>query len=358
MRVYNFSAGPSMLFEEVLKTAQSEMLNYQGSGMSVMEMSHRGKDYEAIHNQCISLLRELMGISNDYEVLLLQGGASMQFDAIPLNLLVKGKADYVVTGNFASKAFKESQKYGDTVAAASSKDKNYTYIPNLTKDTFRKDIDYVHITSNNTIFGSRFVDFPHTEAPLVCDMSSDILSRIVDVNQFGLIYAGAQKNISCAGLTIVIVHKSLIGNALPTCPTMLDYKVHADNNSMYNTCPCYAIYIAMLTFSHIKSLGGVAAINKINEDKAKLLYDYIDNSNYYYNYVDKNARSIMNVPFVIESDELNAKFVKEAAANGLKALKGHRLVGGMRASIYNAMPTKGVEALIDFMDTFKHENKL
>lgn len=358
MRAFNFSAGPSMLFEDVLTTAKNDMLDYQSSGMSVMEMSHRSKEYESIHNECISLIRELMEVPDSYEVLLLQGGASTQFDAIPLNLLVKGKADYVVTGNFSSKAYKESQKYGDTVCAASSKDKNFTYIPKLDADTFRKDIDYVHIASNNTIFGTRYVNFPNTEAPLVCDMSSDILSRKVDVSKFGLIYAGAQKNISCAGLTIVIVRRDLIGNAQAICPTMLNYKVHSDNNSLYNTCPCYAIYIAMLTFRHIKAIGGVDAINRINERKAKLLYDYIDSSNYYYNYVNKEDRSIMNVPFVISSEELNAKFIKEAAANGLKTLKGHRLVGGMRASIYNAMPEEGVQALVDFMKKFKDENPL
>lgn len=357
MRVYNFSAGPSILFEDVLNEAKNDMLEYKNSGMSVMEMSHRGKDYDAIHNECISLLRELMQIPDNYEVLLLQGGASTQFDMIPLNLLVKGKADYVVTGNFASKAYQAAQQYGDIIAAASSKDKNYSYIPKLNRDSFRKDIDYVHITSNNTIFGARYTDFPETDATLVCDMSSDILSRKVDVSKFGLIYAGAQKNISCAGLTIVIIRKDLIGNAMKTCPIMLDYKIHADANSMYNTCPCYPIYIAMLTFRHIKAMGGVDAINKRNEYKAKMLYDYIDSSDFYFNYVNVEDRSIMNVPFVIKSEELNAKFIKEASEAGLKTLKGHRLVGGMRASIYNAMPVEGVEALIDFMKEFEKNNK-
>ncbi|NCA67432.1 MAG: 3-phosphoserine/phosphohydroxythreonine transaminase, partial [Clostridia bacterium] len=236
-------------------------------------------------------------------------------------------------------------------------DKNYTYIPKLTADTFRSDIDYVHITSNNTIFGTRYTDFPETAAPLVCDMSSDILSRKVDVSKFGLIYAGAQKNISCAGLTIVIVRKDLIGNAMAICPTMLNYKAHAEANSLYNTCPTYAIYIAMLTFRYLKALGGVDAINKINERKAKILYNYIDSSDYYYNYNNKEDRSIMNVTFVIKSEELNEKFVKEAAAAGLKTLKGHRLVGGMRASIYNAMPVEGVEALVEFMKKFAAANR-
>jgi phosphoserine aminotransferase len=356
MRAYNFSAGPSMLFESVLEQARDEMLDYKGTGMSVMEMSHRSKSYEDIHNECISLLRELMAIPENYDVLLLQGGASTQFDAIPLNLLTKGKADYVVTGNFANNAYKAAVKYGDIAVAASSKDKNYTYIPELTSDSFRKDIDYVHITTNNTIFGTRYIDFPETEAPLVADMSSEILSRKIDVSKFGLIYAGAQKNISCAGLTIVIVRKDLMGTAMKICPTMLDYKIQADSNSMYNTCPCYSIYIAMLTFRHIKALGGVDAINALNVQKANMLYDYIDSSDYYYNYVHKEDRSIMNVPFVIKSEELNEKFVKEAATAGLKTLKGHRLVGGMRASIYNAVPVAGVEALITFMKKFKAAN--
>ncbi len=356
MRIYNFSAGPSMLFDSVLEQAQSEMLDYNNTGMSVMEMSHRSKSYEDIHNECIALLRELMEIPKNYEVLLLQGGASMQFDAIPLNLLVKGKADYVISGNFANNAYKAAQRFGDIAIAASSKDKNYTYIPELSPTSFREDIDYIHITTNNTIFGTRYNEIPETAAPLVADMSSEILSRKIDVSKFGLIYAGAQKNISCAGLTIVIVRKDFIGNAMKICPTMLDYKVQADANSLFNTCPCYSIYIAMLTFRYLKAIGGIDTINAQNEYKAKLLYDYIDSSDYYFNYVEKADRSIMNVPFVIESEKLNEKFVKEAAAAGLKTLKGHRLVGGMRASIYNAMPVFGVEALIEFMKDFKAKN--
>ncbi len=357
MRVYNFAAGPSMLFEDVLKQAQASMLDYEGSGMSVAEMSHRSKTYDAIHIECLSLFSELMNIPDNYQVLLIQGGASQQFDAVPLNLLVKGRADYVVTGNFANLAYKQSCKYGDIVKAASSEDKTYSYIPELTADSFRKDIDYVHITSNNTIFGTRYAEFPKTEATLVADVSSEILSRNIDVSKFGLLYAGAQKNISGSGLTVVIVRKDLIGTQMSSCPTMLSYKTQADANSLYNTPPCFSIYLAMLTLRHLKNMGGIDAINRINVDKAAMLYDFIDNSDMYNNNVVKKDRSIMNVPFVTGNEALDAKFCKEAAANGLVALKGHRLVGGMRASIYNAMPVDGVKALINFMKKFEMENK-
>ncbi len=357
MRVYNFSAGPSMLFEDVLKTAQNEFLDYNNSGMSVTEMSHRSKTYDAIHAECLSLFTELMNIPENYQVLLLQGGASQQFDAIPLNLIsATGKADYVVTGNFANLAYKQAKKYGDIALAASSEDKTYTYIPKVTKDSFRKDASYVHITSNNTIFGTRWNKFPETDCPLVADVSSEILSRDIDVSKFGLLYAGAQKNISAAGLTVVIVRKDLIGKELPFCPTMLAYKTQADKNSLYNTPPTFSIYIAMLTLRHIKAMGGVSAINKINEEKAAMLYDFIDNSKLYKNYVNKEDRSIMNVPFVTGSEELDAAFVKEAAQEGLVSIKGHRLVGGMRASIYNAMPVEGVKKLIEFMKKFELQN--
>lgn len=357
MRVYNFAAGPSTLPLDVLKQAQSEFLDYQNSGMSISEMSHRSKTFMAVNDEANALLRELMNIPEDYSVLFVQGGASQQFAAVPLNLMVNGKADYIVTGNFAGKAQEEGAKYGEAKIVASSKDKNFTYIPELDKIEFSADADYVHITSNNTIFGTRYTEFPKTKAPLVADMSSNILSEEVNVSDFGLIYAGAQKNIAPAGVTIVIVKKELLGKQLDICPTMLNYQIQAKNDSLYNTPPCFPIYISMLVFRWLKNLGGVKAIQQINEYKAGLLYDFIDNSSLYKNTVNKKDRSIMNVPFVTGSEELDAKFVKEATANGLVSLKGHRLVGGMRASIYNAMPVEGVKALIEFMKKFELENK-
>lgn len=357
MRVYNFAAGPSTLPVPVLEQAQRELLDYQGTGMSITEMSHRGKPFMAVNQEANELLRELMNIPDDYSVLFVQGGASQQFAAVPLNLLQKGKADYLVTGNFANKAYEEGLKYGDMAVAASSKDANYTFIPDMKDVKFRDGIDYVHMTYNNTIFGTRFTELPKTSATLVTDMSSNILSEVVDVSKFGLIYAGAQKNIAPAGLTIVIVKKSLIGKALPICPTMLNYAVQDKNDSLYNTPPCFPIYMALLVFRWLKSLGGVSAIQKINEEKAALLYDFIDNSGFYANKVNKKDRSLMNVPFVTPSAELDAKFVAEAAGNGLVSLKGHRLAGGMRASIYNAMPVEGVKALIEFMKKFQMENR-
>lgn len=357
MRVYNFAAGPSTLPLSVLETAKAELLDYNGTGMSIMEMSHRGKPFMAVNAEANSLLRELMNIPDDYSVLFVQGGATQQFAAVPLNLLKNGKADYILTGNFAAKAYEEGTKYGDMHIAASSKEDNYTYIPDMKKVTFREGIDYVHTTYNNTIFGTRYTELPKTDAVLVSDMSSCILSEVVNVKDFGLIYAGAQKNIAPAGLTIVIVKKELLGNALPICPIMLNYAVQDKNDSLYNTPPCFPIYMAMLVFRWIKSLGGVPAMQKINEEKAKLLYDFIDNSSFYTNNVNKKDRSLMNVPFVAPTEELNAKFVAEATANGLVSLKGHRLVGGMRASIYNAMPIEGVKALIDFMKKFETENR-
>lgn len=357
MKVYNFSAGPSTLPRQALEQAQKDFLDYNGSGMSVAEMSHRSKVYEEIHNEAISLLRELMGINDDYYVLFLQGGASTQFEAVPLNLLVKGRADYIVTGNFAKKAYKEAKKYGDIALAASSEDKNFTYIPDVDKIEFRDDIDYVHITTNNTIFGTKYNKLPKVKTSLVADMSSNILSEVMDVNVFDLIYAGAQKNIGPAGLTVVIVKKELVNNPMPICPTMLRYAIQAENNSLYNTPPCFSIYMSMLTFRWIKSMGGVKEIQKINEYKAGLLYDFIDNSDFYVNPVAAEDRSIMNVPFVTPDKDTDALFVKEAAANGLVSLKGHRLVGGMRASIYNAMPVEGVKALIDFMKKFEKQQR-
>ncbi len=356
MRAYNFSAGPSTLPLSVLEEAQREFLDFAGTGMSVTEISHRNKAFETIVQEGESLLRELMHIPDDYAVLFVQGGASTQFAAVPLNLMHKGKADYIVTGNFSKKAWQEGKIYGDAACVASSEDKTYTYIPDVSAIPFREDTDYVHICSNNTIFGTRYVEFPDVKAPLVADMSSEILSREIDVTKFAVIYAGAQKNLAPAGVTIVIAKRDLIQNPLPMCPTMLKWKVQDENKSLYNTPPCFSIYMATLVLRHLKKLGGVKEINAINEYKAGLLYDFIDNSPFYTNRVEKKYRSIMNVPFVTPSPELDAQFVKEAAANGLVSLKGHRLVGGMRASIYNAMPVDGVKALIEFMKKFEREN--
>lgn len=357
MRVYNFGAGPSTLPLPVLEQARKELLDFNGTGMSITEISHRSKVFTAVNAEANSLLRKLMNIPEDYSVLFVQGGASQQFAAIPLNLLQSGKADYIVTGNFSLKAYEEGLKYGDMSIVASSKNANYTYIPDMNGIKFRDGIDYVHTTYNNTIFGTRYTSLPKTEATLVSDLSSCILSEEIDVSKFGLLYAGAQKNIALSGLTIVIVKKSLIGKALPICPTMLDYSIQDKNDSLYNTPPCFPIYIAMLVFRWLISLGGVKEIQKINQEKAKLLYDFIDNSNFYTNNVNKKDRSLMNVPFVTTSKELDSNFIAEASKYGLLSLKGHRLVGGMRASIYNAMPIDGVKMLIEFMKKFEMENK-
>ena len=358
MRNYNFSAGPSMLPLEVLKKAQEQMLDYEGTGMSVMEMSHRAKCYDAIIKKAEVDLRTLMNIPENYKVLFIQGGASQQFAAVPLNLSVKGKADYIITGNFASLSFKEASRFTNARAAASSQDKNYTYIPRTTAADFDRDADYVHITTNNTIFGTHYTELPDTAGvPLVADMSSNILAEVTPVERYAVIYAGAQKNISSAGLTIVIVREDMLERSMDICPTMLKWKTQADADSLYNTPPTYQIYIAGLVFEHLLSLGGVAEMEKINRYKAGLLYDFIDNSDFYTNSVAKEDRSLMNVPFVTPSKETDAAFVAQAAANGLLSLKGHRLVGGMRASIYNAMPVEGVKALIEFMKKFETENR-
>ncbi len=357
MRVYNFAAGPSTMPLEVLKQVQKDFLDYNNTGMSITEMSHRSKPFMEVNDKANALLRKLLNISDDYAVLFVQGGASQQFAAVPLNLMTSGVADYVVTGNFASKAQEEGAKYGVANIVASSKDKNYTYIPDVDKIKFTDGADYVHITSNNTIFGTRFTKLPKTNAPLVADMSSCILSEQINVNDYGLIYAGAQKNIAPSGLTIVIVRKDLLGKQKSYCPTMLSYDIQAKNDSLYNTPPCFPIYVAMLVLEHLEALGGVKAMQEINEYKAKLLYDFIDNSSFYTNKVNVSDRSIMNVPFVTTSEELDALFIKEASKNGLVSLKGHRLAGGMRASIYNAMPVEGVKALIEFMKKFELENK-
>ncbi len=357
-RVYNFSAGPSMLPEAVLEEAAKQMMNYEGSGMSVMEMSHRSAEYEAIIGKAESLLRELMHIPDNYKVLFLQGGASSQFAMIPLNLMKKSKkADYVITGQWSKKAAQEAEKYGSVNKVASSADKTFSYIPEIDPATFDKDADYFHITLNNTIYGTRYTQLPDTgNVPLVADASSNILSEPIDITRFGLLYAGAQKNMGPAGVTVVIIREDLISGAIEGAPTMFDYKIHADNGSMYNTPPTYAIYICMLVFDWLKKLGGIEAMHEINQKKAKILYDYLDSSKLFRGTVEKKDRSLMNVPFVTDDDELNAKFIKEAKANGFVNLKGHRSVGGMRASIYNAMPVEGVEALVDFMKKFEAEN--
>lgn len=358
-RVYNFSPGPSMLPLSVLQKAQKEMLNYKDTGMSVMELSHRSKIFTEIIEEAESLLRELMGIPENYKVLFLQGGASTQFAMVPLNLMAKNKkADYVITGSFAKKAAAEAKRYGTVNIVASSADRNFSYIPDIDSLKPGVDSDYFHITTNNTIYGTRYTKLPETgNVPLVADMSSNILSETYDVTKFGLIYAGAQKNIAPAGLTIVIIREDLIGNALDITPTMLDYKTHADNNSLYNTPTTYSIYMAKLVFEWLKEQGGVAAIEKVNVEKAKLLYDCIDNSDFYTGTAVPEYRSIMNVTFTLPSEELTSKFVKEAEKAGLTTLKGHRSVGGIRASIYNAMPIDGVKALVEFMKKFELENK-
>ena len=357
-RVYNFSAGPSMLPMPVLEKAAEDLVSYGTSGMSVMEMSHRSPDYDAIIKEAEADFRKVMNIPDNYKVLFLQGGASTQFAAVPLNLLpVGGKADYIVSGQFSGKAYKEAQKYGDVVEAASSKADNFSYIPKTTRDSFRKDASYVHICFNNTIYGTKFPYIPDTgDIPLVADMSSCIMSEPVDVSKFGVIYAGAQKNVAPAGLTIVIVREDLLGNARPECPTMLDWKTMADNDSMYNTPPCWCIYIAGLVYKWVLEIGGLEKLKEMNEKKAKLLYDYLDSQDYYIAPVQKESRSMMNVTFVTGDPDLDKKFASEASANGLKNLKGHRSVGGMRASIYNAMPYEGVEKLVAFMKEFAKNN--
>jgi len=357
-RVYNFSAGPSMLPEAALKKAADEMLCYGTSGMGVMEMSHRSKVYEEIIFGAEGLLRELMDIPDNYKVLFLQGGASSQFAMIPLNLMKKsGKADFVITGQWAKKAAEEAARYGVVNKVASSQDAIFNYIPELDESKFDKDASYFHITTNNTIYGTRFTKLPNTgDVPLVADMSSNILSEVYNVSDFGLIYAGAQKNMGPAGLTVVIIREDLIGNAMDITPTMFDYKTHSENDSMYNTPPTYSIYMMKLVLEWLKDLGGIPAIQKINEEKAQILYDFLDNSNMFNGTVVKKDRSIMNIPFIASSDELNNKFLKEAGANGFVNLKGHRSVGGMRASIYNAMPTEGVIALVELMKKFEANN--
>lgn len=356
-RVYNFSAGPAALPEEVLQRAADEMLEYGDSGQSVMEMSHRSKEYQAIIDSAESLLREIMSIPDNYKVLFLQGGASSQFAMIPLNLMTTGKADFIVTGQWANKAYQEASRYGDCKIVASSKDKTFSYIPEIDNSEFRPDASYVHICQNNTIYGTRFSDIPETgNVPLISDMSSCILSEPVDVSKYAMIYAGAQKNMGPAGLTVVIIREDLIGNARETTPTMFNYQIHADNGSMYNTPPTYGIYILKLVLEWLKNKGGLSAMKEYNEKKAAVLYDFLDSSALFNATVQGKDRSLMNVPFVTGNEELDAKFVSEAKKAGFINLKGHRSVGGMRASIYNAMSMEGVEKLVEFMKKFEAEN--
>ena len=361
MRVYNFSAGPAVLPEEVLKEAAEEMLDYQGTGMSVMEMSHRSKAFQQIIDDAEADLRELMNIPDNYKVLFLQGGASQQFAAIPLNLS-KGKngvADYIVTGQWAKKAYQEAQKFGKANKIASSEDKTFSYIPDCSDLPISEDADYVYICENNTIYGTKFKELPNTKGKtLVADVSSCFLSEPVDVSKYGVIYGGVQKNVGPAGVVIVIIREDLIPEeAMDNVPTMLQYKTQADAGSLYNTPPCYGIYICGKVFKWIKKMGGLSAMKEHNEKKAKILYDFLDSSELFKGTVEAKDRSLMNVPFVTGDADLDAKFVAEAKAAGFENLKGHRSVGGMRASIYNAMPIEGVEKLVEFMKKFEEENK-
>ena len=359
-RVYNFSAGPSMLPAEVLEECAAEMLDYKGSGQSVMEMSHRSKEYQAIIDETEADLRKLMGIPDNYKVLFLQGGASSQFAMLPLNLLNKsGKADFVITGQWAKKAYKEAARYGQANVVASSEDKTFSYIPKLDKATFTKDADYFHICMNNTIYGTKFKELPDTgNVPLVADISSCMLSEPVDVKKFGVLYGGAQKNVAPAGLTIVIIREDLIGNAKDITPTMFNYETHSENGSMFNTPPCYTIYVAGKVIKWIiNKFGSLEAMKEYNEKKAAILYNFLDNSEMFKGTIVAEDRSLMNVPFVTGDTDLDAKFVAEAKAAGFVNLKGHRSVGGMRASIYNAMPIEGVEKLVEFMAEFEKNNK-
>ena len=357
-RVYNFAAGPAVLPEAVLKEAAEEMLDYNGAGMSVMEMSHRSKAFEEILQAAERDLRDLMNIPDNYKVLFLQGGGSTQFAMIPLNLMKNKVEDYIITGQWAKKAAAEAKRYGRVNELASSADKTFSYIPDVSKIKVSDDADYVYICHNNTIYGTTYHNLPDTKGKiLVADMSSDILSQPVDVTKYGLIFAGVQKNIGPAGTVVVIIREDLItDDVLEGTPTMLKYKIHSDNNSLYNTPPSYGIYICGKVFKHLKKLGGLEAMKKLNEEKAKILYDYLDSSKLFKGTVVKEDRSLMNVPFITGNKELDDKFVKEAKAAGIENIKGHRTVGGMRASIYNAMPIEGVKYLVDFMKKFEAEN--
>lgn len=358
-KVYNFSAGPSVLPQSVLQKAAAELVDYNGSGQSVMEMSHRSPIYEEIIAGCQSLLREVIGIPENYKVLFVHGGATMQFSAIPMNLLTgSGKAGYMLTGQFSSKSYEEACRFGNCVNVASSKDKNFTYIPKVEKSDIDPEFDYFHICQNNTIYGTRFSELPDTgNVPLVADLSSCILSEPVDVTRYGMIYAGVQKNMGPAGMAVVIIREDLLGHAMDNTPIMLNYNTYANNDSMYNTPPCYTIYMVKLVLEWIKNeVGGLEKMAEINKKKAALLYDFLDNSKLFSNPNEKEFRSLMNATFVTGDKDMDAKFCKEAAATGFVNLKGHRSVGGMRASIYNAMPTEGVEKLVQFMTEFEKNN--
>lgn len=358
-RVYNFSAGPSTLPLAVLEKVRDNLVNYEGSGQSVMEMSHRSKEFKQIAEDAEQNLRDLMEIPDNYKVLFLQGGGTLQFSMIPLNLFRKSKkADYIITGTWAKKAYKEACKFGDIKVVDSSEKDTFTWVPKIKKEQFRSDADYVYITTNNTIYGTAYNYIPETgDIPLVADMSSNILSKPIDVSKFGIICAGAQKNVGPAGMTIVIIREDLIGFAKEDVPSYLDYKIHAENDSMYNTPPCFSLYVAGEVFKNIKKTGGIEAMAQRNIEKAAMLYDYIDGSSLYKNNVAKEDRSLMNVVFVTGDEVLDKKFIAEAKEAGLINLSGHRSIGGMRASLFNAMPKEGVEALINFMKKFEQENK-
>ena len=357
-RVYNFSAGPAVLPEEVLREAADEMMDYRGTGMSVMEMSHRSKAYDEIIKDAEKDLRELMNIPDNYKVLFLQGGASQFFAEVPMNMMKNKKAAYIITGQWAKKAWQEAKMYGEAIDVASSADKTFSYIPDCSDLAIPEDADYVYICENNTIYGTKFWELPNTKGKdLVADVSSCFLSEPVDVSKYAVIYGGVQKNVGPAGVVIAIIREDLItDDVLPGTPTMLKWKTQADNDSLYNTPPCYGIYICGKVFKWIKKMGGLEAMKAHNEKKAKILYDFLDSSKLFKGTVEAKDRSLMNVPFVTGNEELDAKFVKEAKAAGFENLKGHRSVGGMRASIYNAMPIEGVQALVDFMKKFESEN--
>ena len=357
-RVYNFSAGPAVLPEEVLKEAAEEMLDYRGTGMSVMEMSHRSKAFQQIIDDAEADLRELLGVPDNYKVLFLQGGASQQFAAVPMNLMKNKKAGYILTGQWAKKAYQEAKLYGEAVELASSADKTFSYIPDVSDLPVTEDMDYVYICENNTIYGTKYQTLPDTKGKLlVSDVSSCFLSEPMDVSRYGVVYGGVQKNIGPAGVVISIIREDLItDDVLPGTPTMLKWKTQADNGSLYNTPPCYGIYICGKVFQWLKKMGGLSEMKKRNEEKAKILYDFLDQSRLFKGTVEKKDRSLMNVPFVTGQEELDKKFVAAAKEAGLENLKGHRSVGGMRASIYNAMPKAGVEKLVTFMEQFEKEN--
>ena len=360
-RVYNFSAGPAVLPVEVLQQAADEMLNYKGSGMSVMEMSHRSKTYQAIIDEAEADLRDLLNIPSTYKVLFAQGGCSLQFASVPMNLMRNGVADYIVTGQWAKKAFQEAQKYGKANKIATSEDKTFSYIPDCSDLPISENADYVYICENNTIYGTKYKKLPNTKGkPLVSDVSSCFLSEPVDITKYGVMYGGVQKNVGPSGVQILIIREDLIGEgpALACTPTMMNWKIQTDNGSLYNTPPTYGIYICGLVFKWIKKLGGLSKMKEMNEAKAKILYDFLDSSKLFRGTVVKEDRSLMNVPFVIGNEEMEAKFIKEATAEGLTSLKGHRTVGGMRASIYNAMPIEGVKKLVAFMKDFESKNSL